>query len=145
MKIFLDSDASSVRDIVSNICKEKNIEIILVKNYSQDFNIDYGTVITVDISPDAADYYIVNNLEVGDIVLTNDKGLSSMVLARGGIVMDFFGNIVDDKNISFSLENRHISKNLRKKGVYTKFKKRTKKDDEHFKFKFNKFLEDRDA
>lgn len=142
MKVFLDSDASSVRDIVIEMCKKKNLELIMVKNYSQDFETDYGKIVNVDISKDAADFYIVNHLEKDDLVLTNDKGLSSMVLARGGLVMDFSGNIINDKNISFSLENRHISKNLRKKGIYTKFKKRTNKDNDKFKANISKFLED---
>ncbi|WP_071026470.1 DUF188 domain-containing protein [Peptoniphilus raoultii] len=140
MKVFLDSDAVPIRNIAINICKEEEVEIILVKNYSQDFTTDYGEIINVDISPDAADLYIVNHGESGDLVLTNDRGLSSMALARNFYVMDFNGNIIDEKNISSYLNQRYISKVMRNKGVYTHFKKRKKSENENFELELRNLL-----
>lgn len=37
MKVYLDSDAASIRDLAVEVCKEEKVEIIVVKNYSQDF------------------------------------------------------------------------------------------------------------
>lgn len=140
MKVFLDSDAASIRDLAAEICKQENIEIILVKNYSQNFTTEYGKVVNVDIESDAADLYIVNHLSKKDLVLTNDKGLSSLALARNAYVMDFSGNSINNENIDFYLTSRYINRELRKNGIYTHFKKRKKSANINFEYSFRKFL-----
>lgn len=140
MKVYLDSDAASIRDLAVEVCKEEKVEIILVKNYSQDFSTNYGTIINVDVESDAADLYIVNHLEKGDLVLTNDKGLSSLALARLAYVMDFGGNTINNLNIDSYLASRHMSRLMREQGIYTHFKKRKKSENINFESSLREFL-----
>lgn len=140
MKVLLDSDGASVREIVQEVCQSFNMPLYLVKNYTQEFDVFYGNIINVDISKEAADLWIVNNADKDDLVITNDKGLSSMALAKEAHVIDFSGNTIDNKNILNSLEKRHLSRVMRREGIYSKIPKRKHEEDVKFKEKLKKVL-----
>lgn len=115
MKILLDADGSPVREITEKLCQKYGAKLLMVKNYSQDFSSIYGEIISVDISKEAADIYIANHAKSGDLVITNDKGLSSLGLSKNARVMDFQGNFIDDDNIVAMLESRHFNKKMRER------------------------------
>jgi len=134
LKIFIDADGCPVVEIAVKIAKERNIPVVLVKNYSHILSSDYAEIVTVDNSMDSADYYIVNNLSKGDIVITQDNGLAAMVLSRKAYPISQNGTVIDDENIGWMLSSRHISRELRVRGIYTtKAKKRDKLQDDEFK------------
>ena len=111
--------------IAIDIAKEFRKDITIVKNYAHNITSDYANVVTVDISRDSADYYIVNHISSGDIVVTQDYGLAAMILARGGIGINQNGNVITEENIDGMLNTRHINQKLRKQNIHTsKFKKR---------------------
>ncbi len=140
MKVLLDSDGASVREITQKVCQNFNTPLYLVKNYTQEFDVFYGNIVNVDISKESADLWIVNNAKNGDLVITNDKGLSSMALAKKAIVLDFNGNIIDNDNILNFLEKRHLSRVMRRDGIYSKIPKRKHEEDLKFKEKLEKLL-----
>lgn len=142
MKILLDADGSPVRQICERLCQKYGARLLLVKNYSQDFLPTYGEVISVDISKEAADIYIANHAKSEDLVITNDKGLSSLALSKKARVMDFQGNFIDDDNIVAMLESRHFKRKMRERQVYFNIAKRDSSADEDFYWALNKFLEE---
>ena len=142
MKILLDADGSPVREITEKLCQKYGAKLLMVKNYSQDFSSIYGEVISVDISKEAADIYIANHAKSGDLVITNDKGLSSLGLSKNARVMDFQGNFIDDENIVAMLESRHFNKKMRERQVYFNIAKRDVSADDDFYKALNKFLEE---
>lgn len=142
MKILLDADGSPVREITEKLCQKYGAKLLMVKNYSQDFSSLYGEVISVDISKEAADIYIVNHAKSGDLVITNDKGLSSLGLSKNARVMDFQGNFIDDDNIVAMLESRHFNKKMRERQVYFNIAKRDVSADYDFYKSLEKFLEE---
>ena len=142
MKILLDADGSPVREICERLCQKYGARLLLVKNYSQDFLPTYGEVISVDISKEAADIYIANHAKSGDLVITNDKGLSSLALSKKARVMDFQGKIIDDDNIVAMLESRHFKRKMRERQVYFNIAKRDNSADEEFYRALDKFLEE---
>lgn len=142
MKILLDADGSPVREICERLCQKYGARLLLVKNYSQDFLPTYGEVISVDISKEAADIYIANHAKSEDLVITNDKGLSSLALSKKARVMDFQGKIIDDDNIVAMLESRHFKRKMREKQVYFNIAKRDNSADEEFYRALDKFLEE---
>ena len=142
MKILLDADGSPVREITEKLCQKYGAKLLMVKNYSQDFSSIYGEVISVDISKEAADIYIANHAKSGDLVITNDKGLSSLGLSKNARVMDFQGNFIDDDNIVAMLESRHFNKKMRERQVYFNIAKRDVSADYDFYKSLEKFLED---
>jgi uncharacterized protein YaiI (UPF0178 family) len=126
MKIFVDGDGCPVVHLTIEIAKSYEIDIIVVKNYCHEIYDTYATIITVDPSPDNTDYYIVNKAQKGDIVVTQDYGLSAMALAKHALCINQNGLIISSENINQLLERRHFHRELRRKHKqYTKFKKRT--------------------
>lgn len=142
MKILLDADGSPVREITEKLCQKYGAKLLMVKNYSQDFSSIYGEIISVDISKEAADIYIANHAKSGDLVITNDKGLSSLGLSKNARVMDFQGNFIDDDNIVAMLESRHFNKKMRERQVYFNIAKRDNSADDDFYKSLEKFLEE---
>ncbi|MDU3009616.1 YaiI/YqxD family protein [Peptoniphilus gorbachii] len=142
MKVLLDADGSPVREITEKLCQKYGAKLLMVKNYSQDFSSIYGEVISVDISKEAADIYIANHAKSGDLVITNDKGLSSLGLSKNARVMDFQGNFIDDDNIVAMLESRHFNKKMRERQVYFNIAKRDVSADYDFYKSLEQFLEE---
>lgn len=140
MKIYLDADGSPITNVLINLAREYNVELIIVKNYLTDIKSDYATVVSVDISSDSADLYIANHVQHGDLTITADKALSALILAKGSYVIDFHGNNINDNNILFHLDTRHTNRNLRKKGIYSKINARKEIDTQNFIISVRKFL-----
>lgn len=133
MKIFVDGDGCPVVDLSIRIAKEYDLDIIIVKNYAHIIEDSYATIITVDISRDSADYYIVNNAKKDDIIVTQDYGLAAMAISKGAICINQYGLIISSNNIDGLLNKRHINQKLRREQKqYTKFKKRDKSADVKF-------------
>ncbi|RVU53955.1 DUF188 domain-containing protein [Anaerosphaera multitolerans] len=141
MKVFLDADASPITHIVIDECRRLNLKLVIVKNFSQQIQSDYPSIVDVDISPEAADLYIVNNLEPFDLVITQDIGLSALCLSKRAYVMNFFGKSINDLNIEYHLATRHVNKVLRNQKIYSKNKKRKSSDNGDFSFELRTFLE----
>jgi len=130
MKILIDADGCPVVDLTVSIAKENNIETIIVKNHSHFIINDYAKVVTVDKSRDSADYYIANNTDEGDIVITQDYGLAAMVISKKAIAINQNGLVINTFNIDKLLSSRYLNQQLRKRQKkYTKFKKRTNDND----------------
>ena len=115
MKILVDGDGCPVIDIAIKVAKAHDLEIIVVKNYSHELWDDYATIVTVDQSPDSADYYIANKAQEGDIVVTQDYGLAAMAISKGAMCINQNGLIISSKNIGTLLERRHINREIRRK------------------------------
>ena len=144
MKVFLDADAAPIIKEFEDLAKKYNeIEFIVVKNYNMRYESNEVKIITVDSAKESADFYIANNVLKNDLVITADKGLSSLIFSKNAFVMDFSGNILDERTLSISLNFRHINIiNKRNKKYVFKHKKRNKNGNLIFYNSLNNFLED---
>lgn len=141
MKVIIDADGCPVVKSAVEISKSHDIEVLIVKNYAHQIEDDYATIVTVDVSSDSADYYIANHTNKGDIVITQDYGLAAMAISKGAVCINQNGLVISDDNIDSLLSRRHINREARRKdGKYSKFKKRTNKDNLIFKEKFEELL-----
>lgn len=133
MKIFVDADGCPVVNISINIAKEYDLEIIIVKNFAHEIFDPYATIVSVDISRDSADFFIVNKVEKGDIIVTQDYGLAAMCLSKGAIPINQNGLVFTQENIDGMLNRRHLHQQLRKQNkYYSKAKKRNHEADKSF-------------
>lgn len=143
MKIYVDADGCPVVDIAINLAKEYKLEIIVVKNYAHELHNDYATIVTVDISRDSADYYIVNKVEKGDIVISQDYGFSAMALSKEAICINQNGLVISSENIDAMLNSRHINQKLRREQkIYSKMKKRNPLANIQFEKELRALIED---
>lgn len=120
MRILIDADGCPVTGLAAEIAKEYKIEIIIFCDTSHIFDYENTKVITVGKGADSADFALVNTVEENDLIITQDYGLSAMVLSKKGIVLNQNGLIINDKNIETLLATRHISKKARMSGKHLK-------------------------
>ena len=144
MKILIDADGCPVVDITVKIAKENNIKCIIFCDTSHAFNYDEIEIIVVSKGADSTDFKIVNMVQDGDIVITQDYGLATMCLAKKGIPINQDGMVYNDSNIDSLLFSRYISKKVRMSGSRVKGpKKRTEEQDEHFQITLQREINNR--
>ena len=142
MKIIVDADACPVTRIAENVAKKYNIPCTLVCDTSHFLESDYSTVFTVSKGADSADYKIVNLIEKGDIVVTQDYGLAAMCMSRAAFAINQNGMLYSDDNIDSLLFMRAASSKARRAGVHLKGpKKRDKSQDVHFETALCRLIE----
>ena len=142
MKIIVDADACPVTSLAEQIAKEYNVPCTLVCDTSHFLQSDYSTVFTVSKGADSADYKIVNLVEKGDIVVTQDYGLAAMCMSRGAVAVNQNGMLYSDSNIDSLLFFRAASAKARRAGVRMKGpKKRDQSQNESFRAALVKLIE----
>ncbi len=134
MKLLIDADACPVVDIALKISKENNIEkSVLLCDTAHLIEREGAETIIVSKGADSADFRLVNLLKAGDIVVTQDYGLSAMCLAKKAYALNQNGLIFNENNIDSLLEKRYINKKIRMAGGRTKGPaKRTSEQDKEF-------------
>lgn len=142
MKILIDADGCPVVDIACKTAKKNNLKCVIICDTSHLFNIEGAETITVSKGADSVDFFLVNKIQKGDIVVTQDYGLAAMCLAKNAHVINQNGEIYNDENILSLLNSRHTSKKLRMSGVRLKGpSKRDKINDEKFAQKLDFLIE----
>lgn len=145
MKILVDSDSCPIKELVYHIANEENIDIFFVtsiSHYTINSNINNSNFIYVDNLKESADIEIINRLEEGDIVITDDYGLASLVLSKKCYPISTKGYIYNKDNINSLLTRRYLSSIQRKqnKKIKSSNKKRQNNDDEKFIKEFIKLI-----
>ena len=142
MKVLVDADACPVREIIVRLCREKNIPLVMVTDTSHRIDDGYSQVITVDKGRDSADLRLINEVEKGDIVVTQDYGVAALALGKGCRAVSQDGLLFTGENIQGLLFSRHVGQKVRRGGGRTRGpKKREKAQDAQFEQAFRKLLE----
>ncbi|MGM8215412.1 YaiI/YqxD family protein [Bacillaceae bacterium W0354] len=145
MKILVDADACPVKEIIIEEAKKYDLTVLLVKSFahfSTNLEAPHVETIYVDSDSEAADYKIMQLAKKGDVVITQDYGLASLLLAKDCIVLHHKGFIYSNRNIDTLLNNRYISSMVRKSGGKTKGPKAlTDEDRRQFRGKFVYIIE----
>jgi len=116
MRIVIDGDGCPVVDIAIKIAKENNRVCLIVCDTSHFFEKEGATTVIVSQGTDSVDFALVNMLQKGDIVITQDYGLAAMCLARNAIPISQDGMIFDNDNIDALLLSRYTAKKIRNAG-----------------------------
>lgn len=134
MKILVDGDSCSVKDIILKISRKFDIKVVFLVSINHILELgDQAEVIYVDNYSQAVDIQIANMSCKGDIVVTNDYGLASLVIERGSYCISNRGHIFDKGNIDRFLINRHITMRAKKEGQRIRGPRKKKVvDDENF-------------
>jgi len=77
-------------------------------------------LVVVDAGPDAADDWIAERVQPGDIVITNDIPLASRSLKAGGAALGATGKAFTEASIGTALAQRELMEHLRSFGEMTK-------------------------
>lgn len=142
-KILVDADAcpQTVRKIIENACEHYGIELQFFTDTNHEIDSDLGEVIIVDQGHDSVDLAIINRLAANNIVVTQDYGLASLVLAKGAQAIHPSGKVYSAANIDFLLMDRHLSARSRRAGErLPRHRRRDVRDDSSFKDNLRKLL-----
>lgn len=136
MIILVDGDACPVTSLIERIAKTYGISVVFFHStchhscYSNDA---YVEKIMVDNVSQAVDMAIINKVSEGDIVVTGDFGLASLILAKKARAISFNGMIFCEDNIDKLLFERYVAGAVRRGGGRVKGPaRRTKRDDSRF-------------
>jgi len=141
MKILIDADASPVRTMTVEIAKAYNIPVVIVSNYHHQIASDYAKVIIVDSGRDMADNEIIKQTEAGDLVITQDYGLASIILMKKAYALHQNGWFYTENNIDMLLMQRQIGQKMRRSNHrYGHTPKRKESDDLKFKEQLIDFI-----
>ncbi len=142
MRVLVDADACPVKNIIESECIKREIEVIMFIDTSHELYSDYSKIVMVSKGIDSVDLKIVKDVKKGDIVVTNDFGLASILLTKGAYPISPNGLVFDENNIERLLFERHLVKeSVRKKKKHKKIKKRTTENDESFLKSFVNLIE----
>lgn len=141
MKILVDADACPVKGIIVKVAKEINMPVIMFIDTSHEINDGYSEVRVVDKARDSVDFALINKVDKGDIVVTQDYGVAAMALAKGAEPINQNGLVYCDGNMNKLLFERHISQKARRSGSRVSGpSKRTRQNDEQFERAFRALL-----
>jgi uncharacterized protein YaiI (UPF0178 family) len=133
MQILIDADGCPVVDITIRLAKQHHIPCLILCDTSHVFEREGATTLTFSKGADSVDFALVNLLQPGDLVVTQDYGLAAMCLARKAIVLSQNGMEYTDANIDSLLLARHTAKKIRNSGGRLKGpSKRTSAQDQAF-------------
>ncbi|MFV0560238.1 MAG: YaiI/YqxD family protein [Enterococcus sp.] len=123
MKIFIDGDGSPVKSDAVAVAKRFGLEVVIVTSVAHYTNKEYPANVSfvyVDQGADSADYRIVALIQSGDLLVTQDYGLASLVLPKGVRVFHQTGMEYSGETMNLLLEQRYQSSRVRKAGGKTK-------------------------
>ncbi|MBX9675054.1 MAG: YaiI/YqxD family protein [Methylotenera sp.] len=120
MKIWVDADACPVviKEILYRAAIRTGVETILVANaWLRVPPSPHIRAVQVDKGFDVADNYIVQAVEVSDLVITADIPLAAQVVAKGAHALNPRGEMYTSANIAERLAMRDMMDELRSQGA----------------------------
>ncbi|MFC4710208.1 YaiI/YqxD family protein [Enterococcus eurekensis] len=123
MRFVIDGDGSPVKEEVIRLGKEFQLPVLIitsVDHYTMKEYPDFVQFIYVDKGADRADYQIVKEIKPGDLLITQDYGLASLVLPKKARVFHHSGMEYLPETIDQLLMQRYIGGQMRKAGKRTK-------------------------
>lgn len=116
MRILIDGDGCPVVSEAVHIANTYHLECLILCDTAHELQRPGATTIVVSQGSDSVDYALVNLVERGDIVVTQDYGLAAMALARRAYPIRQDGLVYDEYNIGALLAARHTAKKIRRGG-----------------------------
>ncbi len=122
MHIWVDADACPkvIKEILFRAAERKKVPVTLVANqYLATPPSPLINAVQVPQGFDVADNHIVEKMEVGDLVVTQDIPLASEVIDKKGVAINPRGELYTPENIKQRLSMRDFMETLRNSGVDT--------------------------
>lgn len=133
MKLWIDADGCPVVDLAVRLAIQYKVPCSILCDTSHRIEKIGAETITVSKGADSVDFALVNRVQSGDLVVTQDYGLAAMCLSKKAVPIHQDGMIYSDENIEGLLFFRAAAKKIRNSGGRLKGpKKRTVDQDRAF-------------
>ena len=142
MKVLIDADACPVVDSAVALCRKYHIPCVLLCDTAHTIHRDGASTLVFDKGADSVDFALVNRVDPGDVVITQDYGLASMCLAKNARVLHQDGWEYTEYNIQALLWSRHETRKYRSSGGRVKGpRKRASDQDTSFQHALDALLQ----
>ncbi len=121
-QIWVDADACPVviKEILFRAAERAQVHVTLVANqYLRCPASKYLHALQVPGGFDVADSEIVERMQPGDLVVTQDIPLAARVIEKGGVAVNPRGELYSRDNMAERLSMRNFMEELRSSGVQT--------------------------
>ena len=116
MRVLVDADGCPVVEECLTAARKCGVPCLILCDTSHVFERPGAETIVVSKGADSVDFALVNRLEKGDVVVTQDYGLAAMCLAKGARVLHQDGMEYTAENIDGLLLARHTARKIRSGG-----------------------------
>ncbi len=140
-RVLIDADGCPVVDEAVALAKRFSTACFILCDTSHRFEKPGAQTLVFSKGADSVDFALVNLVNPGDIVVTQDYGLAAMCLARSARPLSQDGMAYTADNIDGLLMARHTAKKIRNSGGRLKGpSKRTAAQDEAFVYALTAML-----
>lgn len=118
LNVFIDADGCAVKDEVYKVAGRYKLKVFVVANKAITIPVD--PLIEMEVVSggfDAADDWIAENIEKGDILITSDLLLADRAIKKQARVLGPKGRELNEENIGEALGGRELSAHLRQLGA----------------------------
>jgi uncharacterized protein len=122
VNIWVDADACPVqiRELVARAAHRRSVATIFIANKSIPLlQSPFVSSVCVPPDPDAADIYIAEKSQPGDLVVTQDIPLAAQLVPRGIVAISPRGMLFTKDNVADQLSRRDLLSELRDSGLVT--------------------------
>jgi uncharacterized protein YaiI (UPF0178 family) len=144
MHIYIDADACPilVKEVLFRVSERKGLKLTLVANqYMKVPSSELIKFIIVPAGPDVADDKIVELVDQGDLVITQDIPLADLIVTKKAFAMCPRGKLFTEANIKERLSMRDLMTELRSFGIETGGPSAyTEKDRQNFNNSLDRFI-----
>ncbi len=141
MRVIVDGDGCPDKDGIVSLSKRYDKDMYVFIDYAHVLESDDYHIVACDVGHDSVDMAILNFVETGDLVITQDYGLAGLLLSKKVIVLHVSGKVIDENNINTCLSTRYLHAQIRQAGQRIKGpSKRTVKDRQFFLEQVEKLL-----
>lgn len=114
MRVFVDADACPVKAEVMRVAARYGVTVVMVSDGGvRPSAFPEAEMVYVPSGPDAADQWIVEHAEDGDLCVTGDIPLASEAIKTGAQVLTFRGETLSAANIGSRLATRDLMQDIR--------------------------------
>ena len=139
--MYIDGDGCPVVDIAIRLSLQAKTNCIIICDTSHVFDRAGAQTIIVPKGNDSVDFTLVNMIQKGDIVITQDYGLAAMCLARGTFPISQDGMLYTHRIMDALLMRRNNTRKMRMAGGRPKGPpKRTSQQDVAFEAALKELL-----
>ncbi|MBL6933507.1 MAG: YaiI/YqxD family protein [Rhodospirillales bacterium] len=119
-EIYVDADACPVKDEVLKVTERHGLKTHLVSDGGiRPSPSPLVSIVVVTQGADAADDWIVENIQPGDITITNDIPLADRCIKKGALAIRPNGKAFSEDSIGMALATRNLMSDLRESGEIT--------------------------
>ena len=131
MHILIDGDGCPDMDGILEIADAYDCQVTLYIDYAHVSKYLCSTVYC-EIGADSVDLMILKHVQKGNIVITQDYGLASLLLTQGAKVLHVSGLQLDARTLDTLLVTRYLSHRQRRIGNHHKGPPKRKKENRKY-------------